>query len=199
MTIEATAAAPVRMTITNLRTGETQTVMANPRELELAFDVGWNDLEVPGQSHTPLQFKNVGNVGFPLELYCSEFMNDRITLDDHSRFLQSLCYPDYDASNVLEGAPPRVLIVWPNVMSLTVIFRSFSIRYTHFALDDGRPIRFTASVKVSEIRDMRLSAADVRAQGFRRGASASTGATPTSGGAWAGGNGGTSNGGTGAA
>lgn len=193
-----TARTPIRMSIANLRTGETQDVLANPNEIEVAIDVGWNELEVPGMSHTPLQFKNVSNASIPLEFYCSEFMHGRDTLDDHSRFLQSLCYPDYDANSVLEGAPPRVLLVWPNVLSMTVVFRSLSIRFTHFSVEDGHPIRFTASAKVSEIRDVRLSSADVRAQGLRRGSSSTVGSTPQSG-PWTGGDGGTSSGGAGVA
>lgn len=196
MTLETVARTPVRMTLANLRTGETQPVMANPDQIELAIDVGWNELVVPGQSHEPLQFQNVKNTSFPLDLYCSEYMDQgKInSLDDHSRFLQSLCYPDYDANNVLEGAPPRILVIWPNVLSMTVVIRSLAIRYTHFSIEDGHPTRFTASAKVSEIRDVRLSSADVRAQGFRRGQSASTGSTPLTG-AWTGDNGGTSSGG----
>lgn len=194
--LETVARNPVRVTIANLRTGETQPVMTNPEQIELVIDVGWNELEVPGQSHVPLQFKNVSNTTFPLDLYCSEYMDagKLNSLDDHSRFLQSLCYPDYDANNVLEGAPPRILVIWPNVLSMTVVIRSLGIKYTHFSIEDGHPTRFTAAVKVSEIRDVRLSSADVRAQGFRRGQSASTGSTPLTG-AWSGDGGGTSSGG----
>jgi hypothetical protein len=101
-------------------------------------------------------------------------------MDDFERFLESLCYPDFAANGILEGAPPRILIVWPKVLSMQVVVKgTFSLKRTQFA-SDGHCTRFTATLPVSEIRDGRLSAADVRTQGLRR--SAASISTPSSGG-----------------
>lgn len=178
MGIESAARPAVKVTLVNLRTMEEQPVLANPTELETAIDVGWNNLIVPGLSHEPMQYKNTGNVGFTLTLECSEFDFDSIVLDDHERFLTSLCYPEYDANSILEGAPPRVLVVWPKVLSMQIVVMSLRIKRTQFA-SDGRALRFVATVAVAEIRDVRLSAGDVRTQGLRRSTSSSSGTTPT--------------------
>lgn len=178
--LEAALVQPVRVSITNLRTLETKEVLANPRELEIAVDVEWTEQKVPGLSHVPLQYENTGNVGFPLELYLSEYQYSKEVVDDWRNFLWAFAYPDYDASDILEGAPARMMIVWPNVLSLTCVLRSIRMKHVSFALD-GRATRSIATIQTNEIRDVRIGASDVRAQGVRRAQATSAGSTPTSG------------------
>ena len=185
MTIQG-ARPHVRVTLCNVRTMEEQPALANPTELETTIEVGWNKLAVPGLSHEVMQYKNTGNVGFPLTIECSEFDYSAEVMDDFERFLESACYADYQPNGILEAAPPRLLIVWPKVLSMLIVVESLSIKRTQFAAEDGRTLRYTASIKVTEIRDARITAADVRAQGLRRSA-ASPPKGPASGGTGSGG------------
>jgi hypothetical protein len=170
MSIESAARPHVKVTLVNMRTMEEQPVLANPQDLETALEVNWNNLVVPGLSHEILQYRNTSNVSFPLALECTEFDFSREVMDDFERFLEACCYPDYGAQGILQGAPPNILIVWPKVLSMTVVIKSFNVKRTQFAADDGRCIRYTANLKVEEKRDGRLGASDVRARGMRRSA-----------------------------
>lgn len=179
--LEAALVKPVRVAITNLRTFETKEVLANPRELEVVVDVEWTEQKIPGLSHTVLQYENTGNVGFPMELYLSEYQYSKEIVEDWRNFLWAFAYADYDASDILEGAPARMMIVWPNVLSLTCVLRRISMKHVSFALD-GRATRSIATIQTMEIRDVRIGASDVRVQGIRRAQATSAGSAPTSGG-----------------
>jgi hypothetical protein len=123
---------------------------------------------VPGMSHQPLQFINTGNLTFPLDLYARAFsFQDRVAIEDFRRFLHSLCYPKGDAGTIDDKTPPRVLMVWPHVWSITCVVTSLKIVATSFAID-GRISRYMATVSLEEIRDGRLTSEDVRRHGTRR-------------------------------
>lgn len=170
MSFAVAVAQPTRMTIGNLRTGETQEVFFNPTELQKQLSVNWTRQRVPGLPHEPLQYQNTSNLQVTLELYCqaTDRAEDADLIDDFERFLMSLCYPSASADSIATGAPPRVLVVWPNVMSFqAVVAGNVQFRHTQFATD-GRSLRYTATLPLEEIRDFRLTSEDVRRQGTRR-------------------------------
>ena len=88
-------------------------------------------------------------------------------MDDWRRFLLSLCYPSGAAGSIVDGGPPRVLFVWPELFSMTVVVSGLKIRHTRFARTGGTT-RYFATLTVEEIRDVRITSEDVRRQGTRR-------------------------------
>ncbi len=162
---------PARMSIANMRTGESIEVFFNPTELEKRFSVNWNRQKVPGLSHEPLQFSNVGNLQCPLELYAHAIDGESDTTElilDFENFIMSLCYPSENGDSIVNGAPPRVLFVWPNVASFqAVITGDVSFKHTQFAFD-GYSLRYMATITIEEIRDTRISSEEVRVRGARR-------------------------------
>ena len=168
MGIETAARRPARMSLANLATGESIEAQFNPSGLEESLEVNWTRQVVPGLSHQPLQFVHTGNDKFNLELLFEAL--EATGLDDlllARRFLQSLCYPRRGAQDVIGGAPPRVLFVWPTIASLTTVITSLAFKYERFNVA-GTPTRFTVKVSLEEIRDVRLFADDVLRSGTRR-------------------------------
>lgn len=172
MALSESLARPRRMYLTDLRTAETFEAQFNPTELEESIDVAYSELGVPGLPHAPLQYSGTSNKKFEFELFVSTHgALERGLGEDFRRFLESLCYPAAVADTVLTGAPPRVLFVWPRLVSLTCVIRTLKFRHQRFAIDGGTT-RYVASVSVSEIRDARLTSDDVRRVGTIRSAAA---------------------------
>lgn len=163
---------PQRMYFVDLRTAETMEALFNPSELEEALDVLYNELGIPGLSHSPLQYSGTSNHKFSFDLYAvGDGATGRAQIEDFRKFLLSLCYPAAAADSVLTGAPPRVLFVWPELVSLQARILSVGFKHQRFALDGGTT-RFVASLKLSEVRDTRLTSEDVRRLGTVRTGSA---------------------------
>ncbi|HET9621803.1 MAG TPA: peptidoglycan-binding protein [Kofleriaceae bacterium] len=157
------------MSIANLASGDSIDAQFNPSELEEALEVDWTRHTVPGLSHQPLQYVQTHNTKFTVELYF-EAQDPTTDLDQilrARRFLQSLCYPRRGAQDVLDGGPPRVLFLWPTVVSLTCVVASLGFKYSRFNLE-GTPVQFTAKLSLEEIRDVRLVSEDVLATGTQR-------------------------------
>lgn len=168
--ISASARAPSRMSFTNVSTTESFEAQFNPAELGEKIAVNYARLAVMGLSHEPLQYQRTGNHTFDFELALRVYDdngNRRVTIVDQRRFLLSLCYPRRGATNVIGGAPPRVLFVWPNLASLTSVIASLDFKHTLFGRD-GTPYHSQVKVGLEEIRDFRLFSEDVRKTGTQR-------------------------------
>jgi hypothetical protein len=161
--------APARMSIANVSTGQSIEAQFNPTEFEEALEIQWARFLIPGLSHQPIQFFQTGNVKFPIELYF-QAQDPTSGLEPMllaRRFLQSLCYPRRGAGDILGGAPPRALFVWPNLVSLTCVITSLAFRYAFFNVL-GTPTQLTAKLALEEIRDVRLFSEDVLERGSQR-------------------------------
>jgi len=176
VTIARSTATPARLHLVDLRTGEDLEVQFNPEQLELVVGPVWKRLEVPGLPHQPQQYVGTTNAAFTLDLYCMGHTTQfRQSIEDFERFLLSLCYPSEGADSVANGAPPRVLVVWPRFLSMTCIVGGpVNFRHQRWALDGG-VTRYMASVPLEEIRDVRLTSEDVRRVGLRRSGNAPQG------------------------
>jgi hypothetical protein len=164
--VQATALRKV--SIANLRTGETLDAQYNPTDFEEKISVNWQRLAVPGMSHKVLQYQGTENHGFSFDFYSRGFTNaEAMALRDWRNFLASLCYPSEGASSIRDGAPPRVLVVWPTLLSMTCVIGSVVFRNQSFGAD-LRLTRMVASVDFEEIRDVRLTSEEVRLRGSRR-------------------------------
>lgn len=157
-----------KVSIANLRTAETFDAQFNPEELEESISVNWTRITIPGMSHQVLQYSNTNNVEFSMDFYSTAFTEpNRIKIVDFRNFLESLCYASDQASSIGGGAPPRLLVVWPNVLSMTAVIDSIDFKYKMFDADLNLK-RMVASVKFIEIRDTRITSEEVRLNGSRR-------------------------------
>ena len=157
---DAVRSAP-KVTLTNLNSGETLEAQFNPTELEEQVQANFAAQQVPGLSHEVLQFSHTGNHGFPLALFFRAMSPEEMAAMHRARrFLLSLAYPMGEAQDVAGGGSPRVLVVWPRMLSMTCIVRRVAIRHTLFNAQ-GRSRVYTATVQFEEIRDFRISSEEV--------------------------------------
>jgi hypothetical protein len=167
---EAVNAKREKMLITKL--GDPRTVFEtqfNPEEFTEGLQVNYQRHKIPGLSHEPLQYVNTTNVKFSMDLYFDAVTNEQADRNLIARrFLSSVCYPKRPVGDLLIGGPPRLLFVWPHIISLTTVITSLQFVYSQFS-STGVPIKFTASISLEEIRDMRLTQDDVIENGTIRG------------------------------
>lgn len=181
--VAAAARKPARVSLTNLATGEGWFAMFNPAQLEESIGVKYNRQSVPGLSHQPLQYGNTENYKFTLALFyraqATELTNPFTAaaiknkrpkgLSDvleMRKFLQSLCYP-VQATTVGGGGPPRVLVVWPNILTMVCVVTGIKFVNSRFNIE-GTPVEYVATVSFEEIRDDRISMDEVRDLGGER-------------------------------
>lgn len=160
---------PQRMTLVNMRTQDERVVQFNPSELEEKLNVKWTRASVPGLSYEPLQYQGTGNHRVTLELYCEAHDEDEKTaIRNFRNFILSLCYPSVSAADVIGGAPPRVLFVWPGMFTFAAIIEGeVTFRHVRFS-GELESTRYTAIISLEEIRDVRLSSEEVLQQGTLR-------------------------------
>lgn len=186
-------ARPPRVFFTNIRTGETNEMPFTPTTLTETIVVNYARQAVTGMSHETMQYGNTQNYKIEgLEFFVSGMPQgpsprnparaiadrrnfqpsetDTIEADramDLRNFLMSLCYSSETAETVRDGAPPRILFVWPQFMALTCVFSE--LRITHEKFNQlGRPINYRAIINIEEIRDFRLTSEQVRTRGTQR-------------------------------
>ncbi len=163
---------PARMTLMNVSTGQTIEAQFNPTELDEDLTVNWNKLAVLGLSHMPQQYQQTDNHGFSFELAFRAWDDTgKNRLDDIQlarRFLLSLCYSSRNSpATVVGGAPPRVLFIWPGLVSMTCVIKKLHGHHTLFNTN-GDPVHYSVKVDLEEIRDFRLYSEDVLAMGTQR-------------------------------
>lgn len=170
LTMGALKASPARMSMARLTApSETLEAQFNPTELEEKISVNYDELAVLGLSHMPLQYSQTGNLVLPFELAFRVFDDRGNRQDDLAyarRFLYSLCFPSRTAADVTSGAPPRVLFVWPTLLTITAVVTELSWKHTLFN-KSGTPIHSAAKITVKQIRDVRMFSEDVLAVGMR--------------------------------
>ena len=169
--LEAVQAPAEKMTITKIDDPRTQfTPQFNPTEFTEKLGVTWARKTVIGQSHKVLHYINTENNGFEFSLFFDARTREQAERNLIARkFLQAICFPRrVMAGNTPGGAPPRLLFIWPQMISLTAVIDSVEFTYTQFAAT-GLPISFIARVVLEEIRDFRLHVDDVLNDGTIRG------------------------------
>lgn len=168
MSLDGVNRRPARMTLANIRTGATVEAQFNPAAFTEALQVSYARQSVVGLSHQVLQYSNTGNVGIPLTLFFDALQEDYTPgfIESAKSFLQHLCYPRRGG-----GGPPRVLLVWPNVLSLVTVITGLALNHTRFNIN-GAVTTLEARVTLEEIRDVKLFSEDALVVGSFRSGSA---------------------------
>lgn len=152
---------PPKVTLTNISSGNTLEAMFNPSNLEEQLTTEWSKLTIPGMSHQVLQYSHTTNEAFTLELFWRATSRDELErIARARRWLKSLMYPPSGAEDVAGGAPPRVLVVWPGMLSMQCVLGQLRFRHEMFN-KFARSRVYTASAQCMEIRDVRLTMEDV--------------------------------------
>ncbi len=161
---------PDRMTLANVVSGDELEAQFNPAEISEKLVPNYNRVGIMGLSHKPHQFPQTDNHAFEFEMGHRVYDrrgNRLIDIHYARRFLLSLCYPRRGAGDIVGGAPPRCLFVWPNFISLTAVITGLDFKHTFFGRD-GTPYHFGVKVNIEETRDIRLFSEDVLANGTQR-------------------------------
>lgn len=162
-------ARPPRLSFTNLRSGETVEMPFMPETLEEEIAVNYAMQSIVGMSHQAHQYAYTGNYGIKgLELFFRATTEAEAELiHDGRKFLFALTLSPRGVETVRDGAPPRILFFWPQLISMTCVLRNLRIRHEKFNRM-GLSTVFRATVDLEEIRDVRLTSEDVRQLGTQR-------------------------------
>jgi hypothetical protein len=161
MTLGKSITRAPRCSLVNVWTGESIECLLNPTELVEKLQITWNRLVVPGLSHQVLQFQSTGNrqlsgVEFYLDRFFAAEQPGAPEILEFRKFLMALTVPSEALENVASAAPPRVLIVWPRVLTIECVLTAVDFQYRQFA-GDGRVLVYTANVSFEEILDVRVT------------------------------------------
>jgi hypothetical protein len=166
MTLSAAVTRPPRCVLVNVATAESIECLLNPTELSEKLQVNWNRLVVPGHSHQVLQFQSTSNTVLSgVEFYLDRFFasahgNDSV-LTEFRGFLRALTVPVARTQSVTETAPPRVLVIWPNVLTVECVVNSVEFQYRQFDVE-GRVLVYTATVGFEAVLDVRVTSEALR-------------------------------------
>lgn len=143
-------------------------IQFNPTQFKERLSVAYGRPQIIGQSHQEMQYLGTTNIVVPMQFFFLSRDPETHKLGLSSKnFLYSLCYPVKTAESIVSGAPPRVLVVWPNTLSLTCKITQLEINNQRFNIH-GEVTQFTANCTFEEIRELRWTSEDARALGVRR-------------------------------
>ncbi|MFI5298044.1 MAG: peptidoglycan-binding protein [Polyangiales bacterium] len=159
---------PTRCLLINVETTESISCLFNPAQFSEKVSVGWNRVAVPGLSHQLLQFQSTGNRQLSgIEFYVDHFDARARSADadilEFRGFLRALTVPPEGVAGVPATAPPRVLFLWPNVLTIEAVLTDLEFRYTQFGNDASVQV-YTAEVTFEEILDVRVTSEERRTE-----------------------------------
>ena len=168
MRLSSAMTRPPRCVLVNVSTAESMPCLFNPTHLTEKLQVNWNRQVVPGLSHQVLQFQSTSNrqltgVEFYLDRFFATEQPGDPNILEFRAFLRALTVPPALTEGVLATAPPRVLVVWPNVLTIECVVASIDFQYRQLAVDSSVLV-YAASVTFEEILDTRVTSQTLRRQ-----------------------------------
>ena len=152
---------PPRVTLTNTTTMVTLESQFNPEQLQEVISANYVRQTVPGLSHQPLQFVHTTNETFRFDMIFRALSpEDAVAIQRARRFFKSMCVPRGGSDRIVGGAPPRALLVWPRMLSLTTVITNVTMTHELFNRQ-MQTRRFIANVQLEEIRDFRMTSQQV--------------------------------------
>jgi hypothetical protein len=115
-----------------------------------------------------LQFQSTSNrqltgVEFYLDRFFATEQPGDPNILEFRAFLRALTVPPVVTEGVLATAPPRVLVVWPNVLTIECVVASIDFQYRQLAVDSSVLV-YAAAVTFEEILDTRVTSETLRRQ-----------------------------------
>lgn len=152
---------PSKLTFTNTVNGKELVAQFNPTQLTESLGSNWTALTLPGASRQPLQFVNTDNLKLTFDLFFLAQTTEDLRLMHRARLLLfAWCYPRNVSNDVQGGAPPRLLVTWPGMLSLEAVLRKSEIRHQRFN-KLGQSVHFVANVSLDNITDFQMHFEDV--------------------------------------
>jgi hypothetical protein len=150
------AVRPPRCTLVNLVTQERFECLLNPETLTEKIGVQYRRHVVPGLGHHPLQYESTGNrlvpsVEFALDRRFAGTEPSQQNILVFRTFLLALTRP---SRMEVASAPPRVLVVWPTVVTLEGVLSDVEFRYQAIA-HDGTVLAYSATCTFEEVLELR--------------------------------------------
>ena len=121
---------------------------------------------MPGLSHQVLQYQSTGNRQLPgVEFYLDRFFAEEQPgapdILAFRSFLRALTVPPAGTQDVAGTAPPRVLVIWPQVVTVEAVVTDVEFFYEKIGAD-GQVLVYAATVGFEEILDFRQTAEALR-------------------------------------
>ena len=188
MSFDGAIARPPRCVLVNVTSGESMECLFNPTQLSEKLQVNWNRLAVPGLSHQVLQFQSTANRQLSgVEFYLDAFFaaeqpgdvnrtvqsprsgrstvrsteRSEVNILEFRAFLRALTVPPEGTEDVAATAPPRVLFIWPEVVTSECVVASVEFTYKQLAVDNTILV-YAANVTFEEILDTRVTSEELR-------------------------------------
>lgn len=157
-----------RCVLVNVTSGEAMECLFNPAQLVERVDVRWAHLAVPGLSHEVLQFQNTGNrqlpeVDFYLDAFFAAEQPGHVDILNFRAFLRALTVPPRGTEGVPATSPPRVLFIWPDVLTMECVVASVAFQYRQLAVNGGVLV-YAATVTFEEVLDARVTSEALRGE-----------------------------------
>jgi hypothetical protein len=141
-----------RLVLVNLHTNEELEAWANPPTLTEQRSARLTRFDVPGLGYQRLQFGGTGNRRVPdVELTFDRRTHPNQDIEAARAFLDVLVEP---ISTVAPAEPPRVLLVWPRLLSVEALAESVELVHQHMAVD-GALVSMIAKLAFEQILDVR--------------------------------------------
>ena len=161
---------PLKMAITNLVTADTIRPQYNPETLDEELEAVWAKHAVPGLSHPRKHFihTNAYTVTLTLPFNAVGRTPEQQEANHFARrFIMAAMTPRAGSGSVATAGTPRLLFVWPGLVSITCnIAKAKFVHRTFNWL--GPSVVFTAEVTIEELRTRIITMEEVLQQGTIR-------------------------------
>lgn len=163
------AAKPPSMTLVNLVTTASREVQYNPEQLEEAVGANYSKIAVVGLSHQRKHFIHTEENVYTFDLWNSCLDSGQNGPDaiqgirEDRRFLMALVHP-WRADGIDRGGPPRVLFIWPQLVSMQCRVTKLNFKYTVFNTN-GAPVAWTCKVTLEADHETFVSMEDILNEG----------------------------------
>jgi hypothetical protein len=108
--------------------------------------------------------RQLSGVEFCLDRFFSDQSGVRTDILEFRSLLRALTVPPAGTEGVPATAPPRVLVIWPEVLTVECVLASVEFQDKQLGVD-GRVLVYTATVGFEEILDARVTSEGARGEG----------------------------------
>jgi hypothetical protein len=145
-----------RCVLVNVESQERFECLLNPEGLTEKISVNYRRQVVPGLGYQPLQYESTSNrqvpsLEFVLDQRFSPSEGGAAHILRFRSFLLTLTQP---TDSEIPSAPPRVLVVWPDVLTLEGVLSEVEFRYQALTAD-GAVLAYIATCTFEEVIELR--------------------------------------------
>lgn len=146
-------AEPPRIYIRNLRNNERVSAQFNPNEMDESVAPQFSRMQVQGLSHEVHHFTHTGPYEISMKLRFRAYSPEELeALQRARRQMMSWAYPRAVQSQRVGGGPPKLLVVWPGMLSLVCYMTGLKINHASFN-SEAQSVLMEASVTFEECPD----------------------------------------------